>query len=147
MVVTWRRTLFSSVTWVCLHLVRSFLILFGYRRVYREMSRCSPVPGNRVDIPLCRTNARLVDRVALRRMALPATCLHRSLTLWWLLRFQGLETQIRTGVRRKDPEGWDLHAWVEHNGIIINDDPDVIATYSLMPDMLATADASAGRYR
>ena len=142
-----RRRLFMGAAWLTLVLVRFCLPRLGYRRVYGGMYRCSPVPGDRINMQRCRANARLVDRAALRRMQPPATCLHRSLALWWLLRFQGLRTQIRIGARRQEAKGWDLHAWVEHEDVIINDDPNKIATYHLMPDRLADDAAQRGQSR
>ena len=134
--------------WCVLVTVRSMLGRFGYRRVHGALTRCSPTPGGRIDARRCLANASLVDRVALRWMQPPAKCLHRSLALWWLLRFQGLETQIRTGARRnKDSGAWDLHAWVEHGDIILNDTPDRIATYSLIPEGLAAGIAPGKRPR
>ena len=137
-----RRRLFMGVAWLVLVQVRFLLRRFGYRRVHRWMARWSPATDERTGFPRCRVNARLIDRVALGWMKPPATCLHRSLALWWLLRFQRIPARIRTGARRKDAGAgeWELHAWVEHHGRIINDDPAKIATYRVIPDRLG-ADA------
>jgi Transglutaminase-like superfamily len=48
------------------------------------------------------------------------TCLPRSLTLWWLLRRQGIESELRIGVRR-DGERIVAHAWVVCQGMAIGE--------------------------
>jgi len=71
------------------------------------------------------TVAHLVEVAAARGWPRP-NCLHRSVTLWWLLLRRGVDTEIRIGVRRKEGgDGLDFHAWVEHEGLVINDARDV----------------------
>jgi hypothetical protein len=48
------------------------------------------------------------------------SCLVESLTLWWLLRRQGILSHIRIGIR-KDRGKFQAHAWVEYRGEAIND--------------------------
>ena len=132
-----------GVAWQVQVQVRFWLGRAGYRRVYRWLAKYSPSPDERIDFPHCHVSARLVDRVAQGWMSPPATCLHRSLTLWWLLRYQRIPARICTGARRKETGEWDLHAWVEHHGRIINDDPAKIATYQRILDRLAEAGPEA----
>jgi hypothetical protein len=54
----------------------------------------------------------------------PTTCLQRTLTLWWLLRIRGIESDIRIGTARTDG-GMHAHAWLERNGAVLNDDSGV----------------------
>lgn len=42
-------------------------------------------------------------------------CLARSLTLWFLLKRSGIETDLRFGIK-KENQGILAHAWVEHQG-------------------------------
>jgi hypothetical protein len=51
-----------------------------------------------------------------------ATCLAKSLTLWWLLERQGIDAHLRIGIR-KDGEKFEAHAWVERDGDALNE-PD-----------------------
>jgi hypothetical protein len=67
--------------------------------------------------------ARLVDAAA-RRGPYSATCLPRSLTLWWLLRRRGIDSYLRIGVR-KAAGRIEAHAWVELRGLVLNDQGDV----------------------
>ena len=41
-----------------------------------------------------------------------ATCLERSLAIWWLLARQGVASDLRIGVR-KSGDHFEAHAWVE----------------------------------
>lgn len=57
---------------------------------------------------------RLVD-IAARHHIRPMGCLHRSLVLQALLRWQGLETDLRIGVRKQRGR-LQAHAWLEQAG-------------------------------
>jgi len=48
-----------------------------------------------------------------------ATCLEESLTLWYLLRRQGIAAGVRIGVR-KLADKFEAHAWVEWQGAALN---------------------------
>ncbi|HXL21999.1 MAG TPA: lasso peptide biosynthesis B2 protein [Candidatus Dormibacteraeota bacterium] len=48
------------------------------------------------------------------------TCLEESLTLWWLLASQGIPSEVRIGIR-KQAENFEAHAWVERDGIALNE--------------------------
>jgi len=50
------------------------------------------------------------------------SCLAKSLTLWWLLAWRGIESHLRIGIR-KQGEKFEAHAWVERDGAAINE-PD-----------------------
>jgi hypothetical protein len=52
--------------------------------------------------------------------ALPrAGCLEQSLTLWYLLGVQGIPASVRIGIP-KQTETFEAHAWVEHQGVALN---------------------------
>ena len=48
------------------------------------------------------------------------SCLEESLTLWWLLARQGISSEVRIGVR-KEAEKFEAHAWVERDGVALNE--------------------------
>ena len=50
------------------------------------------------------------------------SCLAKSLTLWWLLGWQGIPSHLRIGIR-KEGEKFAAHAWVEREGAALNE-PD-----------------------
>jgi hypothetical protein len=65
---------------------------------------------------------RLVD-LAARHHIRPMGCLHRSLVLQALLQWQGLETDLRIGVRKQ--QGMlQAHAWLEQSGQLLFEPPE-----------------------
>jgi hypothetical protein len=61
---------------------------------------------------------------------LGGTCLVRSLTLWTMLLRRGVRTDLRVGFRKRD-DSVEGHAWLEYDGVPINESPSVVATYSV----------------
>lgn len=55
-------------------------------------------------------------------------CLHRSLALWFVLRFRGINSDIRLAVRNPE-SGFEAHAWLEINGHVLNDNERNIGRY------------------
>lgn len=120
-----RRLLLSA--WVLLLLVAPGLRLLGFRRAQAALLWATPTPRRR-DLSLAQTTAQLVQSAA-RWNPLPATCLSRSLVLIWLLRRQGLVAELRIGVAQADGQMM-AHAWVEHDGVALNDSQDVAGRYA-----------------
>ncbi len=123
-----RRVLLESAA--LLTLTAAGLRLFGLRRVYRWMGRHTSRPAPAQPAP----DGAFPQRAAagVRRAARPlpyATCLPQSMTLWWLLQRRGIQSELRLGVRK---EGGDLkaHAWVEVEGVPLNDHGDLRHRYS-----------------
>ena len=75
-----------------------------------------------------RATARIV-RAAACHGAYRAKCLPQSLTLWWLLRRQGIESDLRFGAR-KEGRQMEAHSWVEFRGIPLNESHDVYQRFS-----------------
>jgi len=67
--------------------------------------------------------ARMVQ-IAAGRSPLRPSCLDRSLVLWALLRRHGYRSTLRIGAR-KEGTRFEAHAWVEVNGVVVNDAEDV----------------------
>lgn len=61
----------------------------------------------------------------------PANCLQRSVVLCWYLHRLGLSADLRIGVRRTGGDALDFHAWVEHEGRVVNDRRDVRERYAV----------------
>jgi hypothetical protein len=103
------------------------LRLLGLRRLQNLLSHCPlKKPGGvpeEVISDLAQVQARMVQ-IAARHGLYRATCLRQSLALWWLLRYRGVETNLRIGVKSAD-SGLEAHAWVELQGQPLNDDLDV----------------------
>ena len=75
---------------------------------------------SREEIKIAETSYAVVDMVARNTPWNLITCLPRSLTLWWILRRQGVAAELRMGVRR-DSECIVAHAWVACNGVVIGE--------------------------
>lgn len=78
-----------------------------------------------------RRRAYLVA-VAARFGPYRATCLRRSLFLWWVTRRRGLDSKLRIGVRRERSEPGKLiaHAWIELDREVLNDRAEIIEGYA-----------------
>ena len=88
--------------------------------------RARPAEGQKNDdetIQKARSVARLV-RLAARRNLFRINCLPQALILWWLLKRQGIESELRIGVR-KGAAPFEAHAWVEVNGVALNEAADL----------------------
>ena len=122
-----RRTLLH--VWVLLPATALGLRLFSFKRC---QSALASRVGNETDnvyesldekIERARSIARMV-RVAAARGLYRANCLPQALVLWWLLKRQGIESDLRIGVKRSAP-AFEAHAWVEINGIALNEAADL----------------------
>ena len=60
-----------------------------------------------------------------------ANCLKRSLVLLRVLRRRGVICELKLGAHL---EGGDLsaHAWVQHDGIVLNDDQDIGDRFAML---------------
>lgn len=113
------------------------LRLFAWTRCQRWAERWArPAPTADQTYPAPRRIAWLVERAA-RHCPWPATCLRRSLLLWAFLRRSGVASELRLGFR--NPGGqFEAHAWVEWNGVPLNDTPDVRSRYAVPAQALTS---------
>lgn len=114
------------------------LRLAGLQRFQAWIDR-SPV-ALRAPLSLAETAALgvAVNRAANHVLG-PATCLTRSLLLRWLLLRYGTASDLRIGVCFEQGK-LAAHAWVEKDGIPVNDRPEAVARYAafeqaVVPDM------------
>lgn len=77
-----------------------------------------------------REIAALVDASA---ALLRIRCLPRSLVLIHLLRDRSGSAEVRFGVARLAEGGLSAHAWVELDGLPLNDSLDVFVKYAVLP--------------
>jgi hypothetical protein len=63
--------------------------------------------------------ARMVRAAARHGLGNPS-CLEESLVLVYLLRRQGIDSQLRIGVKKNIPK-FEAHAWVECGGVALNE--------------------------
>lgn len=83
-----------------------------------------------------QATARMV-RVAARRGLTRAKCLEQSLVLRWLLLRQGIDARIFFGARKK-AEQMQAHAWVEVDGISLDEDHDIHRPFSPFEELAAS---------
>jgi len=93
----------------------------GFQATRESLSGWIPTTTN----PSPPENARIETTVRMVRAAVRhgfgrPSCLEESLTLWWLLARQGISSDLRIGVR-KQPEAFEAHAWVERDGVALNE--------------------------
>ncbi len=74
--------------------------------------------------------ARLVNAAG---SILGARCLPRSMVLCHLLRHRGIPAEIRLGVSSLADSKLSAHAWVELEGLPLNDGADVLERYAALP--------------
>jgi len=123
---------------VLLPVIGVALRLLGFRRTYRLLGGSGGSAAGHAEVGEDRQSmamrlARLVH-IASHHGPYTATCLRRSLALWWLLRRRGLPAQVRVGVG-KDEDGVRAHAWVELMGRAINDRPAIAEEYAVFRDL------------
>jgi len=126
-----RRTLAQAM--ILLPLMALSLRLTGLRRSQRIFSRFIPHNSARKTgwSEATLTQALHISRLvglAVRHGIYPANCLQRSLALWWLLRRQGIRSEMYIGTR-KEAGRLDAHAWIEMEGVVLNDSSDVRHRY------------------
>lgn len=80
-------------------------------------------PDNSQAIDLARRIARVVS-IASRHGIYRPNCLQQSLVLWSLLNRRNIASEIRFGARKEASE-LAAHAWVEFEGLVLNDADDV----------------------
>jgi len=101
------------------------LSLLGWRRlrsILKRRANGGPAQFPRsAEYPL---QAARMSNIAGGGRGLRATCLQRSVTLWWLLDHQGIDCKVIIGVN-KDAQVLHAHAWVEHEGQPLNDRSDI----------------------
>ena len=127
-------------TVVMLPLTALGLRLFGFNRWYAGLARLTKGRLNSLIVPnkegvLGKKQKETIIRRTLRFMRLAVrhgfyggNCLSRSLTLWWLLRRQGIACDLRIGVRMKEGQ-FQAHAWVEVQGYPLNENEQVHLRY------------------
>ena len=94
----------------------------------RLAKRGAPSGGATADLP--DSMARLVA-IAARYHPYKTACLAQSLTLWYLLARKGVESEVRIGVTKVDGV-FGAHAWIEVDGKVYLDGPDVVNQFSVI---------------
>jgi hypothetical protein len=95
----------------------SLLRFFGHPQQASQEDSARLLP----DDERTRLTVHMVN-AAVRHVWRSSTCLEKSLALWRLLERRGIASELRIGARKIDGK-FEAHAWVERQGIAV-DDPD-----------------------
>lgn len=109
--------------------VHAAVRIFEYRRTRewldrRAVTRGTSLRASAEDIAAWRLAVARVTRYSW----VPGNCLSRSLALLYVLRARGCDAELHLGVSRPDGT-FAAHAWVTHEGIVLNDTQDVASRY------------------
>jgi hypothetical protein len=123
-----------------LPLLHLALRLLGYARLHGALGWMMPIrAGSRpLSAKQKATRVQQITRIvtiASQRGLYKATCLRRSLLTWWLLRREGIASDICLGVRTHGGV-LEAHAWVEYESLVLNDRPDVRQNFQVLQDSL-----------
>lgn len=114
--------------WIAL--IRVGVHVLPYPTLLRYLDRGLPAPvaGWQEDarMPVLRL-AKAVD-IAERNTWPRPKCLARSLALMRMLRAIGIPAEVKIGVARPGG-GFEAHAWVELEGLVVNDAPDISSRF------------------
>jgi hypothetical protein len=130
-----QRTLLLSG--VCLPLVWLGLRVLGLAHLRALLQRFYVPTSTSPELPDIRKLGALVNTAA-RHVPFPATCLTRSLLLIWLLNRRGVSSDLRIGVRLTHG-ALEAHAWVECDGLPVNDRVEVIRQFEPFADPVPAA--------
>jgi hypothetical protein len=118
-----------------LPLISLSLRVRGFRSTQASLQkRMASAASSRYDPSDCakaaRTvlTARMVRSAAYRSLGTP-TCLEKSLVLWWLLGRHGIASSLRIGTRKTGGK-FEAHAWVECEGVPLNEPEELHKHYA-----------------
>jgi hypothetical protein len=123
----------ARLAWCLLPVIALSIKWAGLTRTMRWLRSRIEKAGSRADIvpaDYAASAARLVPLMAIYT-PIPAVCLAQSVTLWFLLARKGIDSAVRIGVS-KDSGGFGAHAWVDMNGKVLLDRPDVADRFSVI---------------
>ena len=104
----------------------------GHMRGLRQYLGVRPELSSRSDATMPPVDVQRIAAVVDNMCALfvrRSTCLHRSFVLARLLRRAGGRADVVLGLKGEPFQG---HAWVEIDGVIINDDEERVREYTVL---------------
>ena len=121
--LSWAKTFLLIQAFLLLPLNVLGLRILGFRRWQSVLERMIANPRTDfADVVTAQGIARVVNIAAAQMFR--NVCLPRSMTLWWMLGRRGIASELRIGVR-KEADIFTAHAWLECQGIILNDSAEV----------------------
>jgi hypothetical protein len=116
-----RTLLLAAESFLTLAWVR-VLLRFSPRRVLRGVLEVA-TSGRALDPRIVHVFGRVSARTPLAH-----NCMHRSLALQRILARRGIAAKLCIGIGRK-PNLFPGHAWLEVDGVVVNDDAEVVSRY------------------
>ncbi|WP_176722219.1 lasso peptide biosynthesis B2 protein [Candidatus Thiosymbion oneisti] len=117
--------------WGQLVMISVLLRLLTLRRTRQLLMYLTPKkPGYPTGLDQAMAYAQRIRKlawIASRHLPFDAYCLRQSVLIWWFLRRRGLAAELRIGVNNQ--EAFLAHAWVELEGRLVNESPDVTERY------------------
>lgn len=129
--LSWRERGLLAAALVLLPMTAAALRAGGFRHLRSQAAVPATrrrAPGQPSEAAVTQSTARMVA-AASHYGPYRATCLPQSLVLQWMLRRQGIGTELRFGVRRAGG-ALDAHCWVEHQGRPLIDSPLVYSKFA-----------------
>ena len=127
-----KRTLLAA--WLWLPLFWLGLRVLGLPRFQTWLLKAPARSALSLTLPVVSALGEAVN-IAARHTPFPVTCLSRSLLLGWLLHRRGVASGLRIGVRLTQGK-LDAHAWVECNGMPVNDRHDMVSRFTSFGDLV-----------
>ncbi len=126
-----RQLLYRSL--LLLPVIHVALRVLGYSRLRIALEKLIPLGKNQAsfsELNILQEAQRIswIVYVAAEHSLYKATCLRKSLLVWWLLREEGIQSQVCFGVRLLG-HSLEAHAWVEYHGTVLNDAQDIRVQY------------------
>jgi hypothetical protein len=146
--LTWSERWLFLQALLLLPLTALLLRLFGLRSCQRLLAALAP-PTSSVTEPQhatlnqARLTARMV-RAAAQHDLFRARCLPQALALWWLLRRQRIAGTLRIGTRLIFGQ-LQAHAWLEYQGVPLNEDERVYQSYAVFAEAINSEPARCSR--
>ena len=121
--------------WVNQQLLAARFAVFGFKRtaamIKRKAAKAASVDPLADPLEVAIEMTRIVDAAARNSLA-GKNCLRESLMLWLVLKKRGIEAELHIGAP-SNPQSqpkWEAHAWIELDGQVLNDKPNVAKRYS-----------------
>ncbi len=119
-------------------IIKIFLHVFGFKKVavfFKHTARTRA--KNTADLGKVKRYDDLLN-FFYRFYPVKAMCLPVSLAFWWLLKRDGIETDLHFGMRKDDDKNFRAHAWIEHLGVPLRADAGVREKYAVFNESILT---------
>jgi Transglutaminase-like superfamily len=123
--IAWAAAFGLTATWLGLRTL-------GFRRwhefVLRRVGRPKTIATATYSSAISANRISQLEAAAARNLFFSTNCLEQSLVLWSILRREGFAANLKIGAR-KEAGRFEAHAWVELNGLPLNDETEGHRTF------------------